>query len=288
MRFGAVFPQTEIGTDPAVIRDYAQHVEAMGYRHILVYDHVLGASTASRPDWQGPYTSETAFHEPLVLFGYLAAVTEHIELVSGVLILPQRQTALVAKQAAEVDVLSGGRLRLGVGIGWNAVEYEGLNEVFATRAARVEEQVDVLRALWREHAITFDGRWHHIADAGLNPLPPRRTIPIWFGGSVEATLQRVARSGDGWFPQMGPTPHAREMMEHLHDYLKQAGRDPASVGIEARLSIGRTPEPQWSAYVDGWRALGVTHMGVNTMGAGLASPQEHIAALRQVKAVLGF
>jgi probable F420-dependent oxidoreductase len=286
MQFGAVFPQTEIGTDPAVIRTYAQQVEAMGYRHILVYDHVLGAGTASRPDWDEPYTSETPFHEPLVLFGYLAAVTEHIELVSGVLILPQRQTALVAKQAAEVDVLSGGRLRLGVGIGWNSVEYEGLNEAFATRAARIEEQVDVLRALWRDHAITFAGRWHHITDAGLNPLPPRRAIPIWFGGSVEATLQRVARLGDGWFPQMAPTPHAREMMEHLHNYIRQAGRDPDSVGIEARLSIGRTSESQWSAYVDGWRALGATHMGVNTMGAGLASPEEHIAALRQVKAVL--
>jgi probable F420-dependent oxidoreductase len=286
MQFGAVFPQTEIGTDPAVIRTYAQQVEAMGYQHILVYDHVLGAGTASRPDWDGPYTSETPFHEPMVLFGYLAAVTEHIELVSGVLILPQRQTALVAKQAAEVDILSGGRLRLGVGIGWNSVEYEGLNEAFATRAARIEEQVDVLRALWRDHAITFAGRWHHVADAGLNPLPPRRSIPIWFGGSVEATLQRVARFGDGWFPQMGPTPHAREMMAHLHNYIRQAGRDPASVGIEARLSIGRTPEQEWGAYVDGWRALGATHMGVNTMGAGLASPEEHIAALRQVKAVL--
>jgi probable F420-dependent oxidoreductase len=288
MQFGAVFPQTEIGSDPAVIREYAQQVEAIGYQHILVYDHVLGASTASRPDWQGPYTSETAFHEPLVLFGYLAAVTERIELVSGVVILPQRQTALVAKQAAEVDVLSGGRLRLGVGIGWNAVEFEGLNEEFGTRAARVEEQVAVLRALWREHAITYEGRWHHIADAGLNPLPPRRTIPIWYGGSVDATLQRVARAGDGWFPQMGPTPRAREMMEHLHEYLRQADRDPARVGIEARLSIGHTPEPQWTAYVDGWRALGATHMGVNTMGAGLASPQDHIAALRQVKAALGF
>lgn len=287
MRIGVVFPQTEIGADPVVIRDYAQAVEDMGYRHILIYDHVLGASTATRPDWRGPYTSETMFHEPMVLFGYLAALTQHVELVTGVLILPQRQTVLVAKQAAEVDVLSGGRLRIGAGIGWNLVEYEGLNEDFNTRAARVEEQIAVLRQLWTEPVITFQGRWHHIDSAGINPLPVQRPIPVWIGGSVEATLRRVARIGDGWFPQRPPDDTARTMLEQLRAYAQAAGRAPESIGIEARLSLGQVPEDRWASYADTWRTLGATHLCVNTMGAGFAKPQDHIDALRRVKDVLG-
>ena len=196
MRLGVVFPQTEIGADPAAIRDYAQAVQAMGYRHILIYDHVLGASTASRPEWRGAYTSETLFHEPFVLYGYLAALT-NLELVTGVIILPQRQTALVAKQAAEVDVLSGGRLRLGVGVGWNEVEYQGLNESFHNRGARCDEQIAVLRALWTQPVVTFHGRWHHIEEAGIKPLPVQQPIPIWIGGHSEAALKRAGRLGDG-------------------------------------------------------------------------------------------
>jgi probable F420-dependent oxidoreductase len=290
MRIGAIFPQTEIGSDPLAIRDYAQAVEEMGYRHILVYDHVLGASTATRPGWRGPYTSETLFHEPFVLFGYLAGLTRQIELVTGVIILPQRQTALVAKQAAEVDVLSGGRLRLGVGVGWNDVEYEGLNENFHNRGARIEEQMAVLRSLWTEPVITYQGRWHHINAAGIKPLPVQRPIPLWLGGSVETVLQRVARIGDGWFPQ-APNPmdeRTRATIERLRGYVQEAGRPPEAVGIEARLTIGNIPEEQWATYADGWRSLGATHLGVNTMGAGLTSPQAHIDTLRQVKERLGI
>ena len=287
MRIGVVFPQTEIGADPVVVRDYAQAVEEMGYRHILIYDHVLGASTATRPDWRGPYSSDTMFHEPLVLFGYFAALTQHIELVTGVLILPQRQTVLVAKQAAEVDLLSGGRLRLGAGIGWNPVEYEGLNEDFNTRGARVEEQIAVLRKLWTEPVVTFQGRWHHIDAAGLNPLPVQRPIPLWIGGSVDATLRRVARIGDGWFPQRPPDDTARTMLEQLREYAQQAGRAPESIGIEARLGLAQVPQDQWVAYADNWRGLGATHLCVNTMGAGFAKPQDHLDALRRVKEVLG-
>src|SRR5213082_1675514 len=191
MQIGVTFPQNEIGADPTVIRDYAQAAEGMGYRHLVAFDHVLGADTTHRPGWRG-YTHRQMFHEPFVLFGYLAALT-HLEFVPAVIILPQRQTALVAKQAAEVDVLSGGRLRLGIGVGWNPVEYEALGEKFETRGARVEEQIAVLRALWSGHAITYSGRWHHIQDAGINPLPPRRTIPIWIGGHSEPVLKRVAR-----------------------------------------------------------------------------------------------
>lgn len=289
MRIGAIFPQTEIGDDPLAIRDYAQAVEEMGYSHILVYDHVLGASTTTRPNWDGPYTSETSFHEPLVLFGYLAGLTRKIELVTGVIILPQRQTALVAKQAAEVDVLSVGRLRLGVGVGWNAVEFEGLNEDFHTRGARIEEQVAVLRELWKENTITFQGRWHHIDNAGIKPLPVQRPIPIWLGGTVESVLRRVARIGDGWFPQ-APNPfkdEVRATLERLRAYTEEAGRPAAAVGIEARLTISRVAEDQWAAYADQWRGLGATHLGVNTMGAGLASPQAHIDMLRRIKNSLG-
>ncbi|HEY7126746.1 MAG TPA: LLM class F420-dependent oxidoreductase [Ktedonobacterales bacterium] len=287
MQFGVTFPQTEIGNDPSVIRDYAQAAEELGYHHILAYDHVLGASLSTRPNWSGPYNSNTAFHEPFVLFGYLAAITKQVELVTGVIILPQRQTALVAKQAAAVDVLSGGRLRLGVGVGWNDVEYEGLNEDFHNRGVRSEEQIAVLRALWKEPAITFEGRWHHINNAGINPLPVRRSIPLWIGGSTDITLKRVARIGDGWFPQPGPEK-ARGMIERLRDYAQEAGRDPKSLGIEARLSISQMPESAWASTAEAWRKLDITYLGVNTMNAGLASPRAHIDMLRKLKQVLGF
>jgi probable F420-dependent oxidoreductase len=289
MRIGAVFPQTEIGTSAPAIRDYAQAVEAMGYTHILAYDHVLGASTATRPNWDGPYTSETPFHEVFVLFGYLAAVTERVELVPGVLIVPQRQTVLVAKQAAEVDVLAGGRFRLGVGIGWNEVEYQGLGEDFHNRGVRSEEQIEVLRALWSEPVVTFEGRWHRIEAAGINPLPVRRSIPIWIGGGRDATLRRVARLGDGWMPQLPPDDRTREMVERLRTYAQEAGRDPAAIGIEARLDLDRVhgDEAGWVRFAEGWRALGATHLTVETMGLGLPSPDAHVATLRRVKDVLG-
>jgi probable F420-dependent oxidoreductase len=282
MRIGAIFPQTEIGDDPRIIREYAQAVEDLGYAHILAYDHVLGAGLGSRPGWQGPYSSKTLFHEPLTLFAYLAAITQRVELVTGVLILPQRQTALVAKQAAEVDVLSGGRLRLGIGIGWNPVEYQALGEDFATRGARSEEQVAVLRALWTQPTVTLSGRWHQIEDAGINPLPVQRPIPIWIGGSAEATLKRAGRLGDGWFPQLAPDERAAAMIERLRRYTREAGRPESAVGIEARLSIGQVAEDQWTSYAAAWRTLGATHLGVNTMNAGFASPQEHVALLRRV------
>ena len=287
MQIGVVFPQTEIGSDSVAIRDYAQAVEDLGYRHILVYDHVLGASTANRPDWRGAYTSEAMFHEPFVLFGYFAAITRRVELVTGVIILPQRQTALVAKQAAEVDILTSGRMRLGIGVGWNPVEYEALNEDFHTRGARSEEQIAVLRALWTQPVVTFHGRWHHIEEAGINPLPVQRPIPIWVGGHSEAALKRAGRLGDGWFPQRPPDEEARAMVERLREYARAAGRSPDAVGIEARLSIGQVPESGWARYAEDWRSLGATHLCVNTMGAKLGSPQGHIDALRRVKDVLG-
>jgi probable F420-dependent oxidoreductase len=283
MKLGVVFPQTESGVDPIAIRDYAQAVEGMGYNHIVAYDHVLGANTASRPDWRGPYTSETLFHEPFVLYGYLAGLTKTVELVTGILILPQRQTALVAKQAAEVDLLSDGRLRLGIGVGWNEVEYDGLGANFHDRGVRSEEQIAVLRALWAEPVITFKGRWHAIDDAGIKPLPPRRSIPVWIGGYSEATLERVGRIGDGWFPWIAPNDETRAKIARMHGYARAAGRDPVAIGLEPRLSVANVPEDKWVGYARDWHALGATHLCINTMSAGYRSLDEHIGVLRRVK-----
>ena len=290
MKIGVIFPQTEIGPDVSGVRDYAQAVEDMGYSHLLAFDHVVGAAPEGR-DFPMVYTDQSQFHEPLVLFGFLAGVTRTLGLGSDVIILPQRQAVLVAKQAAEIDVLSNGRLRLGVGIGWNPVEYEALNENFHNRGARSEEQVAVLRALWTEPVVTFQGRWHHIDAAGIKPLPIQRPIPIWFGGSpTEPILRRISRLGDGWLPQM-PDPRkesVRQALDQLRAYTREAGRAPEAMGIEARLSISQVSRDLWATYADTWRSLGATHLGVNTMGAGLASPQAHIDALAQVKATLGF
>ncbi len=289
MQIGAIFPQTEIGTDPAAIRDYAQAVEELGYTHLVAYDHVLGANTDTpeRRDRRWPYTYQHQFHEPLVLFGYLAGVTRRIGLVTGILILPQRQTALVAKQAAEVDVLSRGRLRLGVGLGWNEVEYEALGENFHNRGRRIEEQVAVLRALWTQPLVTFHGRWHHISDAGINPLPVQRPIPIWMGGSDERVLRRIARLADGWILVGPPGPETAERMNRIREYARQEGRDPSAIGLEGGVVVRRGGPEQWRQDLEIWRSMGATHVCVNTMGAGLRSPSEHIETLRRVKQELG-
>jgi probable F420-dependent oxidoreductase len=288
MRVGVVFPQTEIGTDPVAIRDFAQAVEAMGYDHLLAYDHVLGADVTHRPGWLG-YTSEDMFHEVLVLFGYLAAVTRRLELVTGILILPQRQTALVAKQAAEVDVLSGGRLRLGVGLGWNSVEYEALGMDFRRRGAAIEEQIHVLRLLWTQPVVTFHGRRHRITAAGINPLPVQRPIPIWMGGESDAAIRRTARLADGWFPggtlrterERLPQQDRAEQVERLRRYAREAGRDPTAIGLEGRIAIAGSTPDRWRQEVERWRGLGATHVSVVTMRAGLTTPQAHLDAVRR-------
>lgn len=284
MNIGVVFPQTEIGSDPAAIRDWAQAVEGMGYTHILAFDHVLGANPPSHPGLKGPYTHKHAFHEPFVLFGFLAAATRRIELVTGIIILPQRQTALVAKQAANVDVLSGGRLRLGVAVGWNFVEYEALGEDFHTRGKRIEEQIDVLRTLWAKDLVTLKGQWHRVTDAGINPLPVQRSIPIWMGGESEPARRRAARLTDGWMPHLRPGPEAQKAVDQIHGWVKEAGRDPAKFGIEGRLTLFQVSRDQWGKELAAWRAMrGVTHVCVNTMGLGLRKPEEHVETLRRFK-----
>ena len=277
MKVGVVFPQTEIGADPEVIAEFATAAEAAGYSHLVVYDHVLGASTASRPDWQGPYTSESMFHEPFVLFGYLAALTKTLELVTAIIILPQRQTALVAKQAACVDVLARGRLRLGIGTGWNPVEYEALGENFRDRGKRSEEQIDVLRKLWANEVVRYDGRWHTITDAGLNPLPPRRNIPIWLGGMAPQVIDRVGRIADGWFPFFNP--NLAEQVQAVRASATRAGRDPDAIGIECMVGLAEPDKTR--ERMRRLADMGVTHTAVVTLNAGLGGPQEHIDAIKR-------
>lgn len=281
MHVGVVFPQTEIGSDPAVIKDYAQTAEELGYHHILAYDHVIGANPASRPGWHPPYSHLDTFQEPLVLFAYLAGLSKKIEFATGIIILPQRQTVLVAKQAATLDVLSGGRLRFGVGIGWNPVEYEALGENFQNRGRRSEEQVEVLRLLWTHELVTFNGRWHKITGAGINPLPVQRPIPIWFGGTDERALRRLAKLGDGWFPLMSPDEKCQAAIEKIHGYAREAGRNPGQIGIEGRISHGQSSEDVWRKELEAWKNLGATHASFNTMKAGLTSPAAHIEAIRR-------
>ena len=288
MRIGVVFPQTEIGADPAAIRDYAQAVEELGYTHLLAFDHVLGANPDRPGGFKGPYTYRHPFHEPLVLFGFLAAVTRRVELVSGILILPQRQAALVAKQAATVDVLAGGRLRLGVGVGWNAVEFEALGEDFRTRGRRIEEQIEVMRALWTRELVTFEGRWHRVPDAGINPLPVQRPIPVWMGGESEPVLRRAARLADGWLPHFKPGPEAQAIVDRLHRLIKDAGHEPGAFGIEGRFTLSQVSPDTWSKELEAWRAMrGVTHLCVHTVGLGLKTPDDHVRTLRRFKEVSG-
>jgi probable F420-dependent oxidoreductase len=279
VQIGVVFPQTEIGADAGAVGAFAQAAEEIGYRHLLAYDHVLGADVSARPDWPGPYTSEHPFHELFVLFGYLAGIAPGLELVAGVLVLPQRQTALVAKQAAEVDLLTGGRLRLGVGLGWNYVEFEALGEDFRNRGRRAEEQIEVLRRLWTEPLVDFDGRWHRIPAAGINPLPVQRPIPIWIGGSAEVAIRRAATIADGFFPQRPLEGGWPATMERFRKWAEEAGREPASIGIEQRIDVSTGTPDEWRAAVDEWRGLGATHVALVTMRGGLDA-EGHITRIR--------
>ncbi len=280
MRIGAVFPQLEIGNDPAQIKEYAQAAEAMGYAHLVAYDHVVGAHPERPGGWRGPYTHRDAFHEPFVLFGFLGAVTSRIEFVPGVIILPQRQTVLVAKQAAELDVLSGGRLRLGVGLGWNAVEYEALNENFRNRGRRIEEQIAVLRLLWTNEVVDYKGQWHRIDRAGLKPLPVQRPIPIWMGGFADPALRRIARLADGWIALVPPRERSREVIERFRTYVREAGREPASVGLETRISASIGTPDVWAQALAFFSAAGANYIEFNTMGAGYKTVDQHVQALR--------
>ncbi len=280
MQLNAFFPSLDIGTDPAKIRDWAQAAEQLGYAYIEVPDHVFGAK--ARDGWVPLYSEQDPFHETFVTLGFLAAVTKSIGLSSGILIAPQRQTGVIAKQAAEVDMLSGGRLRLGIGLGWNHVEYEALGADWKTRGARQVEQVEVLRRLWSEDLVSFNGRFHNIKDVSIVPPPVQRPIPIWFGGSSDAAVTRAARLGDGWMPIMAPDAQAARALGALRDQLNAFGRDPAKFGIEGWLRM-HDPDPNsWAAAADGWRQLGADMVMLYPMYR-IRGVDDHIDTLRRFK-----
>jgi len=286
LRLGVVFPQTEIGADPGGVLEYAQAVQELGFDHLLAYDHVLGGDRERHADLVGPYRAEHMFHEILVLFGYLAAVAPGLELVTGVVIAPQRQTALLAKQAAEIDIVTGGRFRLGLGIGWNPVEYEALGMSFSNRGRRFEEQIELLRRLWTEPVLDFDGRWHTVSAAGINPLPVQRPIPIWIGGSAEAALRRTAHLADGYFPQRPLEGGWPATMEKMREWVEDAGRDWASFGVEQRINVAAGTSDEWRQTADEWSAMGATHLSLTTMGAGLEGAGGHVERLREAREAL--
>jgi probable F420-dependent oxidoreductase len=286
VRVGALFPQTDLG--PADIRLFAQGVEELGFTHLLVYDHVLGADPAAHPEFPGPwsFTIDDPLHEPLVLYGYIAALAPSLELATGIVIGPQRQTALLAKQAAQVDLLTGGRFRLGLGQGWNPVEYEALGMTFADRARRLEEQVALLRQLWAHPSVTFAGRFHTVTAAGLNPLPTRRAIPIWVGGSSEQALRRAARIADGFYPQRPLDGGWEATLERMREWRRDAGRDAEDLGIEPRINVVSGTPDEWHAEAEEWKRLGATHVTVGTMRGGLSGVDAHLERLAGAKAAV--
>ena len=277
MEIGIVFPHNEIGTDPGAIKAWAQGAEALGMGHTLIYDHVLGADPDRPGGFRGPYDKDVAFHEPFSVFSFMAAVTNSITFMTAVLILPQRQTALVAKQAAELAILSGNRFRLGIGTGWNEVEYEALGVPFAARGARQSEQVELLRQLWREDSLTFEGKHHAVTRASILPRPTE-SVPIWFGGIAPALLRRCARLGDGWVPLGGPNEASAQALATMREHREAAGLSWEGFGIQAQAQYrGGTPE-RWQNHASRWKELGCTHLAIATHNAGNATVEDHLRA----------
>ena len=291
MELGVTVPIVEFGDDLGGVREFVQAAEELGYTHIRILDHVLGADPQYHPEVpRFPYTHQSYIHEPFTLMAFLSGITTTIKLVTGILILPQRQTALVAKQAAEVDVLSGGRLRLGIGIGWNPVEYEALGQNFHTRGRRCEEQISVLRKLWTQELVNFEGRDHKISHAGIRPLPIQRPIPIWLGAGssanpipTERVLKRIGHMADGWFP-MFPYDHPnRGVVEQVQEYARSAGRNPSEIGMEGRIRMASNGPEDWLAESKAWEEMGATHLSASTVGPQITTIDQHIDALQRLK-----
>ncbi|MEF8908386.1 MAG: LLM class F420-dependent oxidoreductase [Haloarculaceae archaeon] len=286
MELGTVLPTLELGPDPGPLREYAQGVETAGYDHVLASDHVLGVDPDR--DWEGPYDNDDLFHEPLTILSHLAAVTDDLALGTAILILPQRQTALVAKQAAQVDRFCGGGFRLGVAVGWNPLEYVALDEDFDKRGPRMTEQLDVLKRLWTEDVVEFEGRFHDLPGVGINPRP-EESIPLWLGGTADPVKRRIAEKGDGWIPQFDPAEDpggAEAELADLYGYVEEAGRDPEEVGLQGRMSVAPGEPDEWVRRAEAWQEVGADYLAVSTQGQGLDGVDEHVGLLDGVAGTL--
>jgi probable F420-dependent oxidoreductase len=288
MDIGIVFPQMEIGSDRGGVKAFGQAAESLGFTHISSFDHVVGANLETRPNWKRMnYTLDSEFHEPFVLFGFLAGVTENLGFSTSIMILPQRQTVLVAKQAAAVDILCEGRFRLGIGTGWNQVEYTSLNEDFKSRGPRSEEQIEVMRMLWSNQIVEYKGKWHRIPDAGIAPLPIQRPIPVWLGGGAnDRVLRRIAKISDGWMPQWQPNDESLAELEQVHKMAQEYGRDPSEIGLDGRLPLSAAESDSWVEGLERWRAAGATHISIVAMNDGLHGADAHIRRLEEFRAAV--
>ncbi len=290
MKIGCVFPHSEIGDDMSMIKDFFQTAEGLGYDHVLCIDHVLCNREAKGSPWAHYYTVDRSFHEPLTLFAYASALTTKIIFASAVLVLPQRQATVVAKQAAEVDQLSGGRLRLGCGIGWSPEEYKGLGMHYGTRARRFEEQIEVMRRLWTEEAVTFNGDFHQIDDMGINPKPIQQPIPIWIGAFEENAVRRAVRLGDGYSlnPRAEPNDETRRLLERVSQWQAEFGRDSETYGLNATIHHWERGEAAWEADLRGWQELGVSHASFRTIDSDLPDPKSHLTELEKFAKLAGL
>ena len=280
MEICAVFPHNEIGTDPQAIKDYAQGVEELGATHLLIYDHVLGADRDRPGGFEGPYDKDVAFHEPFTTFAFIAAVTKKLDMITTVMILPQRQTVLVAKQAAELAILSNNRFKLGIGVGWNAVEYTGLNENFKNRGKRQEEQVELMRLLWESEVLEYKGDYHHIDKASINPRPSK-SVPIWFGGGAPQLIERCADLGDGWIPLMGPNEAARKTLAAIKEKRKSKGLDWDNFGVQAQAQYAGGDAERWNKHAEKWRNLGASHLAIATHNAEPTNVDGHLGRIKE-------
>ena len=280
MEIGAVFPHNEIGTDPQAIKDYAQGVEELGVTHLLIYDHVLGADRDRPGGFEGPYDKDVAFHEPFTTFAFIAAVTKKLDMITTVMILPQRQTVLVAKQAAELAILSNNRFKLGIGVGWNAVEYTGLNENFKNRGKRQEEQVELMRLLWESEVLEYKGDYHHIDKASINPRPSK-SVPIWFGGGAPQLIERCADLGDGWIPLMGPNEAARKTLAAIKEKRESKGLNWDNFGVQAQAQYAGGDAERWNKHAEKWRNLGASHLAIATHNAEPTNVDGHLGRIKE-------
>ena len=280
MEIGAVFPHNEIGTDPQAIKDYAQGVEELGVTHLLIYDHVLGADRDRPGGFEGPYDKDVAFHEPFTTFAFIAAVTKKLDMITTVMILPQRQTVLVAKQAAELAILSNNRFKLGIGVGWNTVEYTGLNENFKNRGKRQEEQVELMRLLWESEVLEYKGDYHHIDKASINPRPSK-SVPIWFGGGAPQLIERCADLGDGWIPLMGPNEAARKTLAAIKEKRESKGLYWDNFGVQAQAQYAGGDAERWNKHAEKWRNLGASHLAIATHNAEPTNIEGHLGRIKE-------